>query len=125
MFPSWKPGQGGERTVTSQDRWCRAVLALGMVAGLGSIGATRAAEPAATRWKLVWSDEFDGKEIDRTRWDFDTGNGFYSYDANTWIRGWGNDELQFYTREPENAFVQDGMLHIRAVKESYLGSGYT
>ena len=21
-------------------------------------------------WKLVWSDEFDGTELDRTKWDF-------------------------------------------------------
>ena len=84
-----------------------------------------AAEPAEAEWKLVWSDEFDGKEIDRTKWDFDLGNGFYNYESNTWIKGWGNGELQYYTREPENAFVKDGMLHIRAVKESYEGCGYT
>ncbi len=42
-----------------------------------------------------------------------------------WISGWGNDELQFYTREPENASVREGMLHIRALKESQLGFGYT
>ena len=84
-----------------------------------------AAEPDAAAWKLVWSDEFDGKDIDRTKWDFDLGNGFFNYDANTWISGWGNDELQYYTREPDNAFVKDGMLHIRAVKESCNGCGYT
>jgi beta-glucanase (GH16 family) len=86
---------------------------------------TRAAEPAPPGWKLVWSDEFDGTEIDKTKWDFDIGNGFYNYDANQWINGWGNDELQYYTREPENAFVKDGMLHVRAVKESLHGCGYT
>ena len=84
----------------------------------------QAAEPN-DEWKLVWSDEFDGKEIDRAKWDFDLGNGFFNYDANTWISGWGNNELQYYTREPENAFVKDGALHIRAVKESYNGCGYT
>src|SRR5688572_15894883 len=42
-------------------------------------------------WKLVWSDEFDGTEIDRTKWDRDVGNGFYNYGANVWISGWGND----------------------------------
>jgi len=87
---------------------------------------TLAAEPAeAANWKLVWSDEFDGKEIDRTKWDRELGNGFYNYDANTWISGWGNGELQYYTREPENAFTQEGMLHIRAIKESRDGCGYT
>lgn len=86
--------------------------------------APSAAEPEAG-WKLSWSDEFDGAEIDRNKWDFDLDNGFFNYDANQWIGGWGNNELQYYTREPENAFVKDGMLHIRAVKESYQGCGYT
>lgn len=84
-----------------------------------------AAEPSAGEWKLIWSDEFDGPTIDRKKWDFDLGNGFFNYDANVWISGWGNDELQYYTREPENAFVQDGTLHIRALKESLHGFGYT
>ncbi len=78
-----------------------------------------------SEWKLIWADEFDAKEIDRSKWDFDLGNGFYNYDANTWIAGWGNGELQYYTRDPENAFVKDGMLHIRALKESRDGFGYT
>ena len=79
----------------------------------------------AGEWKLVWADEFDGKEIDKTKWDFDLGNGFFNYEANTWIAGWGNGELQYYTREADNAFVKDGMLHIRAIKESLHGFGYT
>ena len=31
------------------------------------------------RWKLVWSDEFDGAQIDATKWDFELGNGFFDY----------------------------------------------
>lgn len=76
-------------------------------------------------WRMVWNDEFDGESIDRTKWDFDLGNGFYNYEANTWISGWGNGELQYYTREPENAFASDGLLHIRAIRESLHGCGYT
>jgi beta-glucanase (GH16 family) len=82
-------------------------------------------QPPASRWKLVWADEFDGTGIDRTKWDFDTGDGFYDYNAKQWIKGWGNDELQYYTSRPENAYVKDGMLHIRALKESHQGCGYT
>jgi beta-glucanase (GH16 family) len=59
------------------------------------LGLADAAQPAATEWKLTWSDEFDGTEIDRTKWDFDIGNGFFNYDANQWISGWGNNELQY------------------------------
>ena len=80
---------------------------------------------ADEKWKLVWQDEFDGKDIDRTKWDHDLGNGFFNYDANTWIGGWGNGELQYYTREPENAFVKDGLLHLRAIKESLHNCGYS
>lgn len=83
------------------------------------------AEPSPTKWRLTWSDEFEGEEIDHTKWDFDIGNGFYNYNANQWISGWGNEELQYYTREPQNAYVEAGMLHIRAIKESLHGCGYT
>jgi beta-glucanase (GH16 family) len=85
----------------------------------------RAAEPTSPEWKLIWSDEFDGKEIDRTKWDFDIGNGFYTADGKTFIGGWGNGELEYYTAEPANAFVKDGVLHIRAVKERSHNCDYT
>ena len=85
----------------------------------------RAGEPAAADWKLVWSDEFDGTEIDKTKWDFDRGTGTYSPDGKQWLPGFGNNELEFYTPRAENAFVKDGMLHIRAIKEDYKGAAYT
>ncbi|HEV3439419.1 MAG TPA: glycoside hydrolase family 16 protein, partial [Gemmata sp.] len=107
-------------------RWYRLVLGIGSVVIVAcAFSGQQAAEPNPDEWKLTWNDEFEGKEIDRSKWDFDLGNGFFNYDANVWIGGWGNNELQYYTREPENVFVKDGMLHIRAVKESYNGSGYT
>ena len=61
-----------------------------------------------------WNDEFD--TIDTTKWTFEIGTG---------ASGWGNNEKQYYTGRSENAYVQDGVLHIRANKESYEGSGYT
>ncbi|MEI6231729.1 MAG: glycoside hydrolase family 16 protein [Planctomycetota bacterium] len=84
-----------------------------------------AGEPAKAEWKLVWSDEFDGTEIDKTKWDFERGSGSWSADGKTWLPGFGNNELQFYTKRPENAHVRDGMLHICAIKEQYKGAGYT
>jgi beta-glucanase (GH16 family) len=77
------------------------------------------------RWKLVWRDEFDGDRVDPGKWDFDIGNGFYDYKNQAWVPGWGNEELQYYTSEPGNVFVQDSVLHIRALKESLHGCGYT
>ena len=76
-------------------------------------------------WTLVWSDEFEGTQIDRSKWDFDIGNGFFDYQRHEWVAGWGNQELQYYTSEPENAFVKDSLLTIRAVKETLHGCGYT
>jgi beta-glucanase (GH16 family) len=108
-----------------EARCCLAALLVVMAAELVPNRMNEAAQPSASAWKLVWSDEFDGKHIDKTKWDFDIGNGFYNYDAHQWISGWGNNELQYYAREPDNAFVKDGMLRIRALKESYNGCGYT
>lgn len=85
-------------------------------------------KPASAKrpgWKLVWRDEFDGDTIDRSKWDFDIGNGFFDYRSHTWVPGWGNEELQYYTDAPANAFVKDSALHIRAIKESLHGCGYT
>lgn len=83
------------------------------------------AESPTDEWKLTWRDEFNGDVIDETKWEFDIGNGFYNYEANQWIAGWGNNELQYYTERPTNAFVKNGKLHIRVQKESLHGCGYT
>jgi hypothetical protein len=62
----------------------------------------------------LWNDEFDGTAIDASKWTFETG-----------ATGWGNNEWQNYTARSENAYVQDGILHIRANKERYESSDYT
>jgi beta-glucanase (GH16 family) len=60
-------------------------------------------------WKLVWSDEFEGKGLpDTTKWTFDIGN---------W--GWGNNELENYTvNRIENARQENGNLIIEAQKSA-------
>jgi len=65
-------------------------------------------------YSLVWSDEFDGPEINQENWNFEIGNG-------NW--GWGNGEHQYYRQE--NASIQDGVLIIEARNESYGGFNYT
>ena len=89
--------------------------------------APASANPAKppTEWALVWADEFEGDAVDPAKWDFDIGNGFYDYTNHAWIPGWGNEELQYYTREPENVTVRDSLLTIRAVKTPLHGCGYT
>lgn len=57
-------------------------------------------------WKLTWSDEFNGKKLDETKWIYDIGN---------W--GWGNNEPQYYTQNrSENARLENGNLIIEARK---------
>ena len=68
----------------------------------------------ALTYELVWSDEFDYEgRPDDTKWDYDTG-----------ASGWGNNELQYYTRG-DNAEVHDGILTITARKEQKEGAEYT
>jgi beta-glucanase (GH16 family) len=61
------------------------------------------------KWALVWSDEFAGpanSPPDATKWVYDTG-----------ATGWGNHELEKYTRDPANVFLDgEGNLVIRALR---------
>jgi beta-glucanase (GH16 family) len=64
-------------------------------------------------WQLAWFDEFDGNEVDRTKWNFEVGGD-----------GWGNGEAQYYTNG-SNSSVKDGYLIIEARKENYSNNRYT
>lgn len=63
----------------------------------------RKAAAKKPRWTLVWNDEFEGDSVDRSKWDFDIGNGFCDDRHHVWIPGWGNEELQYHTAEPANS----------------------
>lgn len=71
-------------------------------------------------YQMVWSDEFEGTTIDESKWSFDLGDGC---DISPDLCGWGNNELEYYTDREENAFLSDGKLVIKAIKEIpfYLG----
>jgi beta-glucanase (GH16 family) len=103
-------------------RFILGVIGCLMVQAVSARGAEPAADPPG--WKLVWSDEFEGAEVDAKKWDFERGTGFYGGD-HQWLAGWGNNELEFYTGRPENVFLRGGVLHLRAVKEDYKGAAYT
>jgi beta-glucanase (GH16 family) len=71
---------------------------------------------APSGWRLTWHDEFAGATIDTTHWAFDLGNSFVSDSGKTVVPGWGNSELQCYTRDSANVAVRDGLLHVRATR---------
>ena len=78
-------------------------------------------QTVATLTNLVWADEFDNNgSPDSTKWNLVTGDG-----TEQGIPGWGNNELQTYTDNPENITVQNGVLIITAKKESLEGKSYT
>lgn len=61
------------------------------------------------KYQLVWSDEFNKDGMpDTASWTYDIGHG---------SEGWGNNELQYYTRNFENVRIKDGILMIEARKK--------
>lgn len=56
---------------------------------------------------LVWSDEFDGGAINESKWEHEILQP-YTY----------NNELQRYTSDEENSYVEDGVLKIRAIRDA-------
>jgi beta-glucanase (GH16 family) len=61
-------------------------------------------------WDLVWSEEFDGSSLDRTKW---------KPEKSCW--GGGNQERQCYTARDKNIRVAGGMLHLIALEEKFTG----
>lgn len=59
--------------------------------------------------RLVWSEEFDGRALDRAKWSFDTSRN---------KEGWFNGERQYYSaNRPKNLRVGNGLLTIEARHE--------
>jgi len=59
---------------------------------------------------MIWNDEFDGTTLDLDKW---------SHEVNCY--GGGNNELQCYTKRPENVRIENGTLILEAKREP----GYT
>jgi len=85
--------------------WIASILGLLMAASVSA---------SAQPYTLRWADEFDGaagSAPDQTKWNYDIGG-----------NGWGNNELETYTRRPENVFLDgDGHLVIKLIKETLKG----
>jgi beta-glucanase (GH16 family) len=83
------------------------------------LGLCLTAAAEAPRWELVWSDEFNDPAINSKNWTYDTGGG-----------GWGNNELEYYTKRPENSSIShdrsgNGFLVIEARKEHFGNRSFT
>ncbi len=90
-------------------------IACAILIVLLTLAAAQSATPPPSRagWTLAWSDEFnapDNSPVDASKWVSESGG-----------NGWGNEELEYYTTRPENAFQQGGNLVIKVIQEKYKG----
>ena len=126
---------GGAKTGTGRERWfrgsARSLTSVVLLAIFVFIIATCDSDSTAFScaggsgndryegYTLQWSDEFDGSELDTTVWRYDT-------DQEGNVRGWGNNEKQWYTgSEGDNVYLENGNLVIEAQHESQGGKAYT
>jgi len=63
--------------------------------------------PAPIEWELMWADEFDGPDVDTSKWRIED------------IHLIKNNELQYYT--PQDVYTQDGALVLRSQERVYWG----
>ncbi len=79
--------------------------------------ALKTAETDPTEWQLSWADEFDspaGTPPNPNHWSYEYGDGTLNG-----VQGWGNQEFQYYTAEPENVAMDgNGNLAITVQKLS-------
>ena len=81
---------------------------LALAVPLAHAGEAEAGPTQGRTWTFAdtpsWQDEFDQPGLpDPAKWSYDLGG-----------KGWGNQELQHYTDQLGNAFVEDGVLAIVA-----------
>lgn len=87
-------------------------ILLSSIIGNKNVNMVAAAEN--NEWVMVWSDEFEGTNLNQNYWNIEVhGNGD------------GNDELQYYSDKSDNISVSDGTLKITAKNEDYSGKQYT
>ena len=61
--------------------------------------------PPMLGYNLLWSDEFDGPVLNEDNWNVELRE-----------PGWTNNELQAYVDTPENVFIKDGCLVLKAIE---------
>jgi len=60
------------------------------------------------QWVPVWSDEFNGTTLDRSKW---------AHEVNSY--GGGNNERQYYSDAPKYTVVADGRLNLKPYRDPF------
>lgn len=63
------------------------------------------------QWVMVWADEFDGDDLDFTKWAKEENN-----------YGGGNNERQAYRTDPKYCFTKDGFLNLAVFRDPHTTS---
>ena len=75
------------------------------------------ADPVGDGWALVFSDDFNGTQLDKKKWST-----CYWWGNNGCTNG-GSGDVQWY--QPDDVFVNNGILRLRAQKRKMNGYEYT
>lgn len=90
-----------------------AIGIIAMIFGIAGCEVDPVQTPPDRNYELIWSDDFVGDSgdlVDSAKWTYDIGTG---------QNGWGNNELQSYTKNPENISLDgQGNLRITAIKST-------
>lgn len=89
-----------------------------LTVGLLVLSSCKQSDPPEGFKTLIWSDEFDGTELDESKWEVQMGTG-----SSVGLYLWGNNEAQFYRKE--NITVENGLLRIRSQRQTFEGMDYT
>lgn len=92
------------------------IILLSVFSSISMMSISCSSQKNSEKGKLVFQDEFNNRGLpDSSKWDFEVGGD-----------GFGNNELQFYTKNrTENARVEDGILIIEAKKEKCENNNFT
>ena len=64
-------------------------------------------------YKMIWNDDFSGSSLDTDKWNIE--EGYLLEEDNIDTYGWGNQELEYYSKDAVS--VKDGLLNIHMKKD--------
>lgn len=106
-----EPGKYFQLQVKEDGAWKNSGFAVRgtgkSVAGVYPSGDYRVISPSR-EWVMVWGDEFEGDDLDFTKWEKEENN-----------YGGGNNERQAYRTDPKYCFVKDGMLNVAVYRDAH------
>ncbi len=111
---STKKGKYYQLQINKGDGWSNVEFAVkgtgAPVEGLYPSADYRVISPS-NEWVKVWADEFDGDNLDFTKWEKEENN-----------YGGGNNERQAYRTDPKYCFVKGGYLNLAVFRDAHTTS---